>query len=56
MRTVLSGADAAAKRFMVPMTFVSCTVRDDACVESMTRNVWTIVSTPVACTMRDRIE
>ena len=49
-------ADAAANRFIVPMTLISCIVRDAHRVESTTRKVCTIVSTWVACTMRDRIE
>ena len=53
---MLPGADAAANRFMVPITLISCIVRARAAVESMIRNVWTIVSTRVACTMRLRIE
>jgi hypothetical protein len=56
LRTVLPGADAAAKRFMVPMTLISCIVRDDIDVESTTRKVCTTVSTFVAFTMRARIE
>ncbi len=53
---MLPAAEAAANRFMVPMTLISCMARDDMAVESMTRNVWAMVSTPVARTMRDRIE
>src|SRR4029078_10532411 len=56
LRPVLPGADAAANRFIVPITLISCIVRLDIIVESTTRNVWTIVSTFVAFTMRDRIE
>ena len=56
LRTVLPGADAAANRFIVPITLISCIVRDDMDVESTTMNVCTIVSTFVAFTMRDRIE
>ncbi len=56
LRTVEPGADAAAKRFMVPITLISWMVRDFICVESTTRNVWTIVSIFAAFTMRARIE
>jgi hypothetical protein len=38
------------------MTLVSLICRLDICDESTTRNVWTIVSTCVARTIRDRIE
>jgi hypothetical protein len=41
---------------MVPITLISCMARDDIWVESTTRNVWAMVSTPVARTMRERIE
>ena len=47
---------AAASRFIVPITLISCRARLDTRVESTTRNVWTMVSTWVAATMRDRIE
>jgi len=53
---VLPGDDAAAKRFIVPITLISCILRDDIVVESTTRKVCTIVSTLVAFTMRERIE
>lgn len=55
-RTVESGVDAAAKRFIVPMTLISCIERVDIIVGSTTRNVWMIVSTWVARTIRYRIE
>ncbi|MND08658.1 hypothetical protein D3C83_314310 [compost metagenome] len=54
--TVLPGADAAAKRFIVPMTLISFMARDETCPVFMTRKVWMIVSTLVAATMRLRIE
>ncbi len=41
---------------MVPMTLISCRARLDTRVESTTKKVWTMVSTWVAATMRDRIE
>ena len=50
------GADAAANRFIVPMTLISWIVRERAMVESTIRKVWTIVSTFVAFTIRFRIE
>jgi hypothetical protein len=56
LRTRLSGWLAAANRFMVPITLVSCILREDPWLESTTRKVWTIVSTWVARTIRDRIE
>ena len=56
LRTVDAGADAAANRFIVPITLISCIARVDICVGSTARNVWMIVSTSVARTMRDRIE
>ena len=56
LHTRLSGWLAAAKRFIVPMTLVSCICADDTDDESTSRKVWTIVSTCVARTMRDRIE
>jgi hypothetical protein len=56
LRTVDCGADAAANRFIVPITLISCIERRDIWVGSTTRNVWMIVSTWVARTMRDRIE
>jgi hypothetical protein len=54
--TQLSGWLAAANRFMVPMTLISCIRDDDTDDESTSRKLWTIVSTWVARTMRDRIE
>jgi len=45
-------APAAASRFIVPMTLISCSARPDIDEESTTRNVWMIVSTWVACTIR----
>ena len=53
---MLPGADAAANRFIVPITLISCIVAGRIGVESTMRNVCTIVSTWVACTMRLRIE
>ena len=47
---------AAARRFMVPITLISCRARLDTRVESTTKKVWTMVSTWVAATIRDRIE
>ena len=41
---------------MVPITLISCRARLDTRVESTTKKVWTMVSTWVAPTMRDRIE
>ncbi len=41
---------------MVPITLISCMDRDDICVLSATRKVWAMVSTPVAFTIRDKIE
>jgi hypothetical protein len=54
--TRLSGWLAAANRFIVPITLISWTWRPEMWAPSTTRNVWTIVSTCVARTMRDRIE
>jgi len=51
-----SGAPAAARRFIVPITFCSCRLRPLARVESTTRKVWMMVSTWVAFTIRLRIE
>lgn len=56
LRTVLPGAAAAANRFIVPMTLISCIVRDRIWVESTTRKVCTIVSISAAFTIRARIE
>ena len=56
LRTVESGADAAANRFIVPITLVSCMARCDICVGSTIRKVCTIVSTRVARTILARIE
>ena len=56
LHTRLSGWLAAANRFMVPMTLISCIRADDTDDESTSRKVWTIVSTWVARTIRDRIE
>ena len=56
LRTVDMGADAAANRFIVPITLISCMARRDICVGSTMRKVWMIVSTWVAFTMRARIE
>ena len=53
---MLSGAEAAAKRFIVPMTLISFIVREETTPEFMTRKVWMIVSTLVAATIRLRIE
>ena len=44
VRTVDAGAEAAANRFMVPMTLISWVARRDIWVESTTRKVWMIVS------------
>ncbi len=52
---MLPGADAAAKRFIVPMTLISFIARDETTPEFMTRKVWMIVSTLVAATMRLRM-
>ena len=41
---------------MVPITLMSCSALGETRVESTTRDVWTIVSTWVARTMRLRIE
>ena len=38
------------------MTLISCNARPETRVESTTRKVWTMVSTWVARTMRDKIE
>ena len=54
--TVEPGADAAANRFIVPITLISWMRPDRMPVESTTRKVWMIVSTLVAATMRLRIE
>jgi hypothetical protein len=56
LRTGLDGAPAAASKFIVPMTLISCNVRLVARVESTTRWVCTMVSTWVARTIRARIE
>ena len=56
LRTGLPDAPAAASRFIVPITLISCSVRPLARVESTMRCVCTIVSTWVARTMRARIE
>ncbi len=55
LRTLESDLDAAANRFMVPMTLISCMAALDICVGSITRNVWTMVSTWVAFTIRARV-
>jgi len=55
-RTDEPGADAAANRFIVPITLISCIVLGRIEVESMTRKVCAMVSICAACTMRDRIE
>ena len=55
-RTVDDADDAAANRFIVPITLISCIDRLDICVGSTTRKVWMIVSTWVARTIRDRME
>lgn len=56
LRTMLSGAPAAASRFIVPITLISCRVRPVWRVESTIRWVWRIVSMPAALTIRLRIE
>ena len=56
LRTGLPGAPAAASRFIVPITLISCSVRPVARVESTMRCVCTTVSISVARTMRARIE
>lgn len=56
MRTVEFGALAAAKRFMVPMTLISCMRRLVNCVGSTTRNVCRMVSIPHLSTILLRIE
>ena len=48
LRTGLPDAPAAASRFIVPMTLISCRARDAARVESTMRCVCRIVSTCVA--------
>ena len=50
------GRPAAARRFMVPITLISCRVRPVARVESTMRCECTTVSISVARTMRERIE
>ena len=55
-RTELPGAPAAANRFIVPITLISCSLRPLMRVLSISRNVCRIVSTCVASTMRARIE
>ena len=47
-RTGEPDCPAAARRFMVPMTLISCRARLETRVESTTRKVWTMVSTWVA--------
>ena len=56
VRTVLPGAPAAAQRFIVPITLISCMCLVSGGPESTTRNVCSTVSTRVARTMRARIE
>ena len=53
---MLPAAEAAANRFIVPMTLISFIAREDIWPVFMTRKVWMIVSTFVAATMRLRIE
>jgi hypothetical protein len=55
-RTVEPGGLAAANRFMVPITLISCSRGGCIWVESTTRKVCTMVSMRAAFTMRDRIE
>ena len=52
LRTGESMALAAARRFIVPMTFCSCIVRPEAVVESTRRCVCTTVSMLATSTMR----
>ena len=56
LRTGLPAAPAAASRFIVPITLISCSARPEISVESTMRCVCRIVSTFVARTMRSRIE
>ena len=55
-RTEDPAAPAAASRFIVPMTLISCICRLGTVVEFVIMNVWRIVSTWVAFTMRFRME
>ena len=55
-RTGLPGDPAAARRFMVPITLISCRVRPVARVESTMRWELINVSISVALTMLERIE
>ncbi len=54
--TGLPAWPAAASRFMVPMTLISCSALPGAFVESVTKKVCTIVSGLVALTIRETIE
>ena len=51
-RTGEPAAPAAARRFMVPMTLISCMARRDTELEFVIMKVWRIVSTWVAFTIR----
>ena len=55
-RTDDPAAPAAARRFIVPMTLISCMARRGTVAEFVIMNVWRIVSTWVAFTMRFRME
>ncbi len=56
VRTVEPGALAAANRFIVPITLISCIRRLVDWVGSTIRNVCRIVSMPHSSTIRDSIE
>ena len=55
-RTDEPAAPAAARRFIVPMTLISCMARRGTVVEFVIMKVWRIVSTWVAFTIRFRME
>ncbi len=55
-RTDEPAAPAAASRFIVPITLISCIARRDTDAEFVIMNVWRIVSTWVAFTIRFMME
>ena len=55
-RTDEPAAPAAAKRFIVPMTLISCMARLGTEEEFVIMKVWRIVSTWVAFTIRFMME
>ena len=55
-RTEEPAAPAAASRFMVPMTLISCMARRGTVTELVIMNVWRMVSTRVAFTILLRME